>query len=182
MDRSAFPISIRHPPNIVTQPAGQSRPRAAEGFTSPPERTLTGAELAVVDSSPRFRIGEVADRIGLSVRSIRYYEESGLVTPAARTSGGFRMYSEVDVQRLLSIMQMKPLDFTLDEMREVLTDLDTLRDSVADIATREAARARLHAVTDEVDQRWQTLQRRLDIADVFRTLLRAELASGTSRG
>lgn len=166
----------------MTQTAGSSRSRSAvteEGFNAPAERALTGAELAAVDPSPRFRIGEVAERIGLSVRSIRYYEEAGLVTPAARTSGGFRMYSEVEVQRLLSIMQMKPLDFTLDEMRAVLRDLDTLRDPVARGPVRAAARARLQAVAEEVDQRWQTLQRRLDVADVFRTLIRTELAPGT---
>ena len=81
--------------------------RAPEGgqsgtgdFVAPGERALTGAQLREADPTPRFRIGEIAERTGLSMRSIRYYEESGLVTPAGRTEGGFRMYSETDVQRL----------------------------------------------------------------------------------
>ncbi|WP_319643809.1 MerR family transcriptional regulator [Gephyromycinifex aptenodytis] len=166
----------------MTKTCGPAEPSSASAldisFTSPPERALTGAELAEIDLSPRFRIGEVAKRIGLSVRSIRYYEEAGLITPAGRTSGGFRMYSEVDVQRLLSIMQMKPLDFTLEAMRTVLNDLDTLRDAEAEPSQREAARERLSAVTKDVDLRWETLQRKLTIADVFRSLLRTELATG----
>ncbi|SDJ14694.1 MerR HTH family regulatory protein [Lentzea albidocapillata subsp. violacea] len=56
------------------------------------------------------QIGE-AERIGLSLRTIRYYEEVGLVVPSARSQGGFRPYTEPDVQRLGVIMRMKPLGF-----------------------------------------------------------------------
>lgn len=69
------------------------------------------------------QIGEVADRIGLSLRTIRYYEEVGLAVPSARSDGGFRLYTEDDVERLRVIMQMKPLGFSLEEMRELLTAL-----------------------------------------------------------
>ncbi|WP_462418283.1 MerR family transcriptional regulator [Kytococcus sp. Marseille-QA3725] len=71
-------------------------------------------------------IGEVAERTGLSHRTIRYYEEIGLVTPTARTEGGFRLYSEEDVARLQLVTPMKPLGFSLDEMRELLDALDVL--------------------------------------------------------
>jgi DNA-binding transcriptional MerR regulator len=70
------------------------------------------------------QIGEVADRIGLSLRTIRYYEEVGLAVPSARSEGGFRLYTEDDVERLRVIMQMKPLGFALEEMRELLQALD----------------------------------------------------------
>jgi DNA-binding transcriptional MerR regulator len=70
------------------------------------------------------QIGEVADRIGLSLRTIRYYEEVGLAVPSARSEGGFRLYTEDDVERLRVIMQMKPLGFSLEEMRELLQVLD----------------------------------------------------------
>ena len=65
------------------------------------------------------QIGEVAERVGLSLRTVRYYEEVGLVTPSARTDGGFRLYSEDAVQRLLLVKQMKPLGLNLDEIREL---------------------------------------------------------------
>ncbi len=61
----------------------------------------------------RMQIGEVAERTGLSLRTIRYYGEVGLVVPSARSKGGFRLYTESDVARLLLIKQMKPLGVQL---------------------------------------------------------------------
>nr|WP_035278882.1 MerR family transcriptional regulator [Actinokineospora spheciospongiae] len=71
-------------------------------------------------------IGEVATRTELSLRTIRHYEEVGLVVPSARTRGGFRLYTEADIARLMVIRRMKPLGFTLDQMRELLTATDRL--------------------------------------------------------
>ena len=59
------------------------------------------------------QIGEVAEQVGLSLRTIRYYEEVGLVTPSSRTSGGFRLYTETEVARLRLVKRMKPLEFSL---------------------------------------------------------------------
>jgi MerR family transcriptional regulator, copper efflux regulator len=71
------------------------------------------------------QIGEVADRVQLSLRTIRYYDEVGLVTPTGRTGGGFRLYSAEDVQRLRTVKGMKPAGLTLEEMRELLDLLET---------------------------------------------------------
>jgi MerR family copper efflux transcriptional regulator len=72
------------------------------------------------------QIGEVAARTELSLRTIRHYEEAGLVLPSARSQGGFRLYTEHDVQRLMVIRRMKPLGFTLDQMRDLLEATDRL--------------------------------------------------------
>ena len=72
------------------------------------------------------RIGEVAERTGLSHRTIRYYEDMGLVEPAARTEGGFRLYDAAGIERLLLVMPMKPLGFTIEEIRDLLVALDVL--------------------------------------------------------
>ena len=72
------------------------------------------------------QIGEVATRTELSLRTIRYYEEVGLVSPSARTTGGFRLYSESDVQRLELVKRMKPLDFSLEDMGALLHVVDEL--------------------------------------------------------
>jgi DNA-binding transcriptional MerR regulator len=71
-------------------------------------------------------IGEAADRAGLSIRTLRHYDEAGLVVPSARTDGGFRLYTEPDLDRLRVIKRMKPLGFTLEEMRDLLDVLDGL--------------------------------------------------------
>ncbi|NDZ79606.1 MerR family transcriptional regulator [Streptomyces sp. SID10853] len=72
------------------------------------------------------QIGEVAARTELSLRTIRHYEETGLVEPSARSQGGFRLYTETDVARLMVVRRMKPLGFTLDEMRDLLRATDRL--------------------------------------------------------
>lgn len=72
------------------------------------------------------QIGEVAARTELSLRTIRHYEETGLVVPSARSQGGFRLYTEADVARLMVVRRMKPLGFTLDEMRDLLEATDRL--------------------------------------------------------
>ncbi|WP_370416644.1 MerR family transcriptional regulator [Streptomyces fradiae] len=72
------------------------------------------------------QIGEVATRTELSLRTIRHYEEAGLVVPSARSQGGFRLYTERDVERLMVIRRMKPLGFTLEQMRDLLDATDRL--------------------------------------------------------
>ena len=72
------------------------------------------------------QIGDVAERTGLSLRTVRHYEEVGLLPEAERSPGGFRLYDDDAVQRLLLVKQMKPLGFTLEEMREVLVAFDEL--------------------------------------------------------
>lgn len=66
------------------------------------------------------QIGEVAEQVGLSLRTVRYYEEVGLVSPSARSEGGFRLYSDEDVSKLALVKRMKPLGLTLEEMGELV--------------------------------------------------------------
>jgi MerR family copper efflux transcriptional regulator len=58
----------------------------------------------------RMQIGEVAERTGLSVHTIRFYEESGLVAPSARSQGGFRLYTDADVAQLERIRRLELLE------------------------------------------------------------------------
>ncbi|GAA3165284.1 MerR family transcriptional regulator [Blastococcus jejuensis] len=114
-----------------------------------------------VTETPRselMQIGQVAERTGLSLRTIRWYEEEGLVVPTARTDGGFRLYSAADVARLEVIKRMKPLGFALEEMRELLTllaDLDAGTGDRAQLLDRlrmfhEAATARVTALREQL--------------------------------
>ena len=79
------------------------------------------------------QIGEVAESVGLSLRTIRHYEEVGVVVPSGRSAGGFRLYTDAEVDRLRLVRRMKPLNFSLEEIRDVLALLDTLGgDAVVD--------------------------------------------------
>lgn len=123
------------------------------------------------------QIGEVAERTGLSLRTVRYYEEVGLAAPSTRTQGGFRLYTEQDVQRLLVIKRMKPLDFSLGEMRELLATLDELDDlDEGQPRGRERLLARLSMYWQAADARCEALRAQLANGEEFAAGLKRELA------
>ena len=66
-----------------------------------------------------FKIGKLADLAGMSSRTIRYYEEIGLLAPTRRIEGGKRIYTDSDFQRLKFIKRLKDLGLTLTEMCEL---------------------------------------------------------------
>ncbi len=73
------------------------------------------------------RIGEAAGRVGVSCRTLRYYEELGLLSPSGRTPGGARRYTEDDIARLAHIRELQELmGFNLDEILEVVRAEDRL--------------------------------------------------------
>ncbi|WP_043606595.1 MerR family transcriptional regulator [Cellulomonas carbonis] len=114
-------------------------------------------------------IGAVADRTGLSLRTLRHYDEVGVLRPSGRTDGGFRLYTQHDVERLLLIRRMKPLGFTLEEMREVLDLVESLADPAVD---PQGPREHLAAFVVRAEQRRAELARTLEMADEFIDLLR----------
>ncbi len=116
------------------------------------------------------QIGEVAERTALSLRTLRHYDEVGLLTPSARSEGGFRLYTQADVDRLLVIRRMKPLGFTLEEMLAVMRLLEALGDQPAQI-TDPALREQLSDVLADAHQRRRRLQEQLAKADEFIELL-----------
>lgn len=122
------------------------------------------------------QIGEVAARTGLSLRTIRYYEEVGLIHPSARTKGGFRLYTDPDVSRLNLIKQMKPLGFSLEEMSDLLSVLDDLDNTAPDTETREGLIDRLAMYRTVVEQRCADLRAQLATAEAFSTDLRSAIA------
>ena len=80
-----------------------------------------------LDRSPRLRIGEAADRAGVSTRTLRYYQELGLLTPAATTVGGARRYSDADVARVQRIRHLTDLvGLDLNDVARVLEAEDRL--------------------------------------------------------
>jgi MerR family transcriptional regulator, thiopeptide resistance regulator len=71
---------------------------------------------------PRWRIGQVSARIGLTVRTLRYYEELGLLTPSERLVSGHRVYANEDLQRLYRISLLRQLGLPLSDIARELDD------------------------------------------------------------
>ncbi|MFF7678436.1 MerR family transcriptional regulator [Actinacidiphila glaucinigra] len=127
------------------------------------------------------QIGEVAARTELSLRTIRHYEETGLVTPSARSQGGFRLYTETDVARLMVIRRMKPLGFTLDQMRDLLDAIDRL--DAADPPRdddRQVLLDRVRAYEQDAARKIEELRVQLSRAEDFAATLRTRL-TGSGR-
>jgi DNA-binding transcriptional MerR regulator len=133
-------------------------------------------------SQPTMHIGEVAERVGLSLRTIRYYEEVGLITPSARSQGRFRLYTEADAARLQLVKDMKPLGFSLDEMRDLLGVLDHLDDAATGAATHDQLLERLAMYRAAADARCDTLRGQLRIAESFAGTLRLRLGAHSEHG
>jgi DNA-binding transcriptional MerR regulator len=66
------------------------------------------------------RIGELAERLGLNTKTIRYYESIGLLPEPEHNASGYRTYDEADVERLVFIKSAQRLGLALDEIKEVL--------------------------------------------------------------
>ncbi|RAO63953.1 HTH-type transcriptional regulator CueR [Micromonospora saelicesensis] len=76
--------------------------------------------MGVVDRNELYAIGDVARRTGLSVSAVRYYADAGVVTPAASTPAGHRLYDVSAIARLELVRTLRELDAGLDEIRRVL--------------------------------------------------------------
>lgn len=126
------------------------------------------------------QIGEVAARTELSLRTIRHYEETGLVTPSARSQGGFRLYTETDVARLMVIRRMKPLGFTLEQMRDLLDATDRLDAATGlDADERDALLERVRTYRQAADEQVAQLRIQLARAEDFAATLSARLEQST---
>ena len=121
------------------------------------------------------QIGEVAEAVGLSLRTIRYYEEADLVPPSGRSTGGFRLYTDVDIDRLRLVKNMKPLDLTIEEMRDLLTTRDRLADPATPKRERGELLNRLSMFADLAEERCQRLREQIEAGEMISRTLRTEL-------
>jgi len=117
-------------------------------------------------------IGELAEKTGLSHRTIRHYDEVGLLEASGRSEGGFRLYTQADLDRLLVIRRMKPLGFSLDEMAELLRVVDGLEEAPSG-PRRAQLRDELAAFVADAEERRSKLVTQLSMADEFLGMLRS---------
>jgi DNA-binding transcriptional MerR regulator len=121
------------------------------------------------------RVGAVAERLGVSPRTIKYYEELGLVQPEARSPGGFRLYGEEEVERLERILRMKGIGYSLATIRELLAVRDAAQEADKATVLREVT-GRLKERERESTARIQRMQDDLKRAEALREELRRDIA------
>jgi DNA-binding transcriptional MerR regulator len=149
----------------------------------------------------QLRIGEAAERAGVSSRTLRYYEELELLVPAGHSAGGARRYTADDIARLLRIKELQELlGFDLGEIRTILGGEDQLADlrseynSGATLERRKAILSEASEINERLKVTVRTKQQRLDEMMqeldertkrhkvAARKLEREALASGVPRG
>ena len=150
-----------------------------EGEFAPSGRHVS-CEAAVdsptaVEREPLMQIGAVAQMVTLSLRTVRHYEDAGLVRPKARTVGGFRLYDQETIARLLLIKQMKPLGFTLEEMRLLSETRDRLDDPDTDPAVKADLRERVALFSVAATEKVRELREQLATAEAFAATLKDDI-------
>lgn len=105
---------------------------------------MTGTKAPDETPARLLRIQEAAAEVGLTARSVRYYEEVGLLRPAARSEGDYRLYDPTDLERLRFIKGLRDdAGFSLAEIAQLLEDE----------AARERGHAAFHATTDPAERK-----------------------------
>jgi DNA-binding transcriptional MerR regulator len=113
-------------------------------------------------SDSRYRIGQIAAELGVSTRTLRYYEELGLLKPSAYSAGGSRRYGEEDRARLVRIRELQSvMGFNLDEIRDILDTEDLLATLKSEVR-RGVTPKRHHAIVREAVALNASLQRQLE--------------------
>lgn len=101
------------------------------------------------------KIGEFAELVGTNLRTLRYYEELGLIEPAERSAGGFRYYRPTDVNRVQLIRDMQDLGLHLDRIRELVGKRG---DNEARQALSERVGAALRSLDQLLEERMESLE------------------------
>ena len=109
------------------------------------------------------KVGQLARKTGLTVRTLHYYEEVGLLVPAQRTEAGHRVYGAGEVVRLQKVMLLRQLGFSLEEIRACLDQPDFSLTHV--IALRLARLEEEMALQQQLHRRLETIAARLRVAE-----------------
>ncbi|MFW6198410.1 MAG: MerR family transcriptional regulator [Acidobacteriota bacterium] len=120
-----------------------------------------------------YRVGQVADLAGVTVRTLHHYDEIGLLVPSGRSRAGYRLYTRDDIERLQQIRFHRELGMPLEEIRRVLD----ARDFDARAALREHRR-RLTERKREAERLIATIDRMLEAPEGDDTMSAQELFDG----
>ncbi len=97
-------------------------------------------------------IGSIAKRADLPTKTVRYYADIGLVTPSARSSAGYRIYTEVELNKLRFVRSARSFGFTVEECRELLGLYEN-----RDRSSRDVKRMALQRIS-EIEDKMMELQ------------------------
>lgn len=117
-------------------------------------------------------IGQFAEKSGLSLRSIRRYDDIGLLKASGRTEGGFRVYTTDDLARVRIIRGMRALGYAHDEIKDFLSVREAAAGSL--VRTTAIERLELAELLEDVVQRERGLRVQLRLADEFIDMLRRQ--------
>jgi len=97
-------------------------------------------------------VGEVAKKMGITVRTLQYYDKEGILSPSAESEGGRRLYTDKDMVQLYQVLSMKSLGFSLDDIKNRLLSFDT-PEQVAQALTSqaEAVRKKMASLLESLD-------------------------------
>jgi DNA-binding transcriptional MerR regulator len=182
---------VRHTPD--TTPSSRGSTVALQSAPSTPRSAPTPPADAGDPAQHLLRIQEVAAEVGLTTRSIRYYEELGLLSPAARSEGAYRLYDASDLERLRYIKGLRDdAGFSLSEINLLLEDEAARQRGKAALKATEDPSERRTILRDSVarlDRQIESLQSKVDRiqgmvdeADARRTRLLEKLAGLDSAG
>ena len=126
-------------------------------------------------TDPYLQIGEVAERTGVTQRTLRFYEEKGLLKPPSRMDGGFRLYSEADVKRVTQIRRLQDLlGVALADIKEMVDAEEMLRelraqyDPESDVAEK---RRQLEKAKEVVEAQYSIVQQKMVHLDEMKSQL-----------
>ena len=101
-------------------------------------------------------VGDVAQRFGVTIRTLHHYDDIGLLTPSRRGASGYRLYTAADLTRLSQIIVYRRLELPLDEIAQLLADGDNVSHL---IRQRERVMSRLEEMRDLVEAIDQALEK-----------------------
>ena len=94
-------------------------------------------------------VGEIAKKMGVTIRTLQYYDKMGLLSPSATSEGGRRLYTDKDLIRLHQILSLKHLGFSLQDIKNQLTALETPKEVAQALAQQAAViRKKLDALSE----------------------------------
>jgi DNA-binding transcriptional MerR regulator len=110
---------------------------------------VTGKKLAQKKGmimKQSWKVGELAQIAGLTIRTLRYYDHIGLYSPSGHSDSGHRLYTEADITRLQQILSLKELGLSLDEIKSVLAGDQV---SLFDIVSLQIARIKKNLIVQQ---------------------------------